>query len=134
MRITALASRSGLSCAVDGTALSSGACSAQRPAPCAKFTADIADVLMQLRDLQKTCCGLGAYTVPFAAETSTFGKESMQIYTLRQGADANVTANMIATFMQVRHLQSSRRLGKVLPCSWMLQPVYPQQPYQPMMC
>ena len=49
---------------------------------------------MQLRDLQKACCGLGVYTVPFAAETSKYGKESMQIYTPRQGADATVTADI----------------------------------------
>ena len=51
----------------------------------------------------------------------------------RQDAGANVTADMIAVFMQVRDLQSSRILRKVLQCSWALWPVNPQQPYQSMM-
>ena len=63
---------------------------------------------MQLRNVQTACGALSAYTVPFAAETSKHGRESMQMYTLRQGADANVTVKMIAVFMQVRNWQSSR--------------------------
>lgn len=65
---------------------------------------------MQFRNLQTACGALSAYAVPFAAETSKHGRESMQMYTLRQGADANVTADIIAVFMQVRNLQSSRML------------------------
>ena len=77
---------------------------------------------MQFRNLQTACGGLSAYTVPFAAETSKHGRESVQMCMLRQGADTNVTADMIAVFMQVRNLQSSRMLRKVLQCTWTLQP------------
>ena len=51
----------------------------------ANFTADIVDVLMQFRDLQKACGGPGAYAVLFAVETSKHGRESVQIYTFASG-------------------------------------------------